>query len=217
MVCLFSLLHGPLLVFKSACVPTVKCSFISVDYFPVPANHHHLAVLELSNRHTVPQLQATYDALSKETSQAMINIPSSLPNGSKIILVRPFICFDEKGVAVTFVPDATSDSQIDNEHGPEGDETRKAEPFTYQHMRSEMQKLALKMNIKIDTCYSAATAHVTLGRFIGNSMFASSFSVDNTHITTGDATQTPTRRLVSLLVDMNRELEESYWGENGLK
>jgi len=32
-----------------------------------------------------------------------------------------------------------------------------------------MQDLALESGVSIDTCYTAASAHVTLGRFIGDS------------------------------------------------
>jgi hypothetical protein len=191
---------------------------IGIDYFPIPVLHQHLTVLELSHRHSVPQLQATYDALTKETAQAMTNIPSSLPKCQTIRLVKPFLSFDEKAVAVTFVPDASNASYATNGYASdEDDKVHDSDHFTYQHLRSEMHKLAMKSGIKIDTCYTTATAHITLGRFIGDSVFAPSSVNHDADGANDDDTQTRTRNFVKLVQEINKELESSLWGEDGMK
>lgn len=39
-------------------------------------------------------------------------------------------------------------------------------PMTYHHLRNELHKLALSTGVKIDTCYTAPSAHVTIARFV---------------------------------------------------
>jgi hypothetical protein len=111
--------------------------------------------------------------------------------------------FDGKGAAVTFVPDAPQ-----AEHDAETPGSGNAS-FTYQHLRSEMHKLALKSGIKIDTCYTAPTAHVTIGRFIGNSFFAPRPTVSEKLV---DGTS-PVLRFVELIRRINEELEQMVWND----
>lgn len=64
------------------------------------------------------------------------------------------LLFDQRGLALSFVP-ATG-------HAPYK---------TYHHLRAALQACALSTGLSIDTCYTAPTAHITLGRFVGTAAF----------------------------------------------
>jgi hypothetical protein len=69
-------------------------------------------------------------------------------------LTAPRLNIDKMGVALSFTPTAEK-------------------AYTYHHLRSDMHALALESGVSIDMCYTAPSAHITLGRFVGNAFFES--------------------------------------------
>lgn len=120
------------------------------DLYLIPRTDLHLSVIELSHRHTVPQLRNVADQIGPSRIQDILDHVSTL--GNKPGLVEPKISFDKMGIALNYLP---SDSGS----------------FTYHHLRSDMHAMALESGIAIDMCYTAPSAHITIGRFIGNRFF----------------------------------------------
>jgi hypothetical protein len=120
------------------------------DLYLIPRQDLHLSVIELSHRHTVPQLRSVAAQIGPPRIQEILDLISTLD--TKPGLVAPTISFDKMGIALTFLP---SD----------------ADPYTYHHLRSDMHARALESGTKIDMCYTAPSAHITIGRFIGNKSF----------------------------------------------
>lgn len=120
------------------------------DLYLIPQTDLHLSVIELSHRHTVPELRKVADQIGSSRIQDILNHVSTLSNSPR--LVAPRISFDKMGIALNYLP---SDS----------------DPYTYHHLRSDMHDMALESDIAMDMCYTAPSAHITIGRFIGNRFF----------------------------------------------
>lgn len=147
------------------------------DLFPIPAEHLHCSVLEVSHRHSVAHLRRVAAEVSTDRLQNMLDEASSLD--PKPALECPQLNFDRSGVALNFVPVAD-------------------EPYTYHHLRSQLQTRLLKSGIGVDTCYTAATAHIAISRVVGTESLA-----------TTDGAQ----RLVDGIGKINRNLRLRYWAE----
>jgi hypothetical protein len=93
-------------------------------------------------------LRAVLDEIGAERLRQMAELPGSGEEKHYPRLVRPRIIFDGVAVAVGFVPHA-------------------ADSWSYHHLRADMQRIAVASGVNINTCYTAATAHVTIGRFVG--------------------------------------------------
>lgn len=125
-------------------------SFLGTDFYAIPSKHLHLSVIELSHRHSVPQLRSVVQDIGTERIQSMLDILSTLD--TKPGLTEPQVSSDKMGVAINFLP-STKDG------------------YTYHHLRSDAHALALESGVSIDMCYTAPSAHITIGRFIGNVSF----------------------------------------------
>lgn len=142
------------------------------DLYLVPLSHMHLSVLELSHRHPISHLRAVYNAVGEPLLRTMVDIPftkyTESQGRSVARLVKPQLMIDRAGVAVTFVPDDSLQDEIDGDSAPN---ITKNEPFTYHHLRSSLNSLALSSGVEIDTCYTAPSAHITIARFVSSHFF----------------------------------------------
>jgi hypothetical protein len=116
----------------------------------IPLQDLHLSIIELSHRHSVTHLRSVVDKIGTSRLQAMLDMLSKLD--VKPSLVFPQLKIDKMGMALSFVPSSE----------------RK---YTYHHLRADMHAAALESGISIDMCYTAPSAHVTLGRFVRNDFF----------------------------------------------
>ncbi|KAH6616539.1 RNA ligase/cyclic nucleotide phosphodiesterase [Boeremia exigua] len=124
---------------------------IGDDVYLIPRKDLHLSVIELSHRHTVPQLRNVAAEIGISQIQGILNLVSTLSIKPK--LVAPTISFDKMGIALNYLP---SDTDI----------------YTYHHLRSDMHALALESGVTgIDCCYTAPSAHITIGKFVKNKFF----------------------------------------------
>lgn len=124
---------------------------VGADFYSMPASLLHIAMVELAHRHNLAYLHSVSAAVGKTRLQKMLDLASALP--SKPRLVSPRLSFDVMGIALTFLPDS-------------------GQEYTYHHLRAEMHSIALESGESFDMCYTAPSAHVTLGRFVGNSFFS---------------------------------------------
>lgn len=125
---------------------------VGPDFYSMPASHLHIAMAELAHRHTLAYLHSISSSVGPARLQRMLDLISTL--SSKPRLVSPCLSFDVMGIALSFLPES-------------------AQEYTYHHLRADMHALALESGGSFDMCYTAPSAHVTLGRFVGNSFFSS--------------------------------------------
>jgi hypothetical protein len=125
-------------------------AFTGPNLHVIPLQDLHLSIIELSHRHSVAHLRSVVDEIGTSRIQAMLDMLSKLD--VKPSLVFPQLNIDKMGMALSFVPSSE----------------RKC---TYHHFRADMQVAALESGISIDMCYTAPSAYVTLGRFVGNDLF----------------------------------------------
>jgi hypothetical protein len=129
---------------------TQLSTLIGPDFYAMPESLLHIAMVELAHRHTIAYLSSISAAVGPTRLQTMLNLVSTLP--SKPRLVSPRLSFDAGGIALTFIPDP-------------------AQTYTYHHLRADMHAIALESGGAFDMCYTAPSAHVTLGRFGGDEWF----------------------------------------------
>ena len=125
-------------------------ALIGPDLHTIPSQDLHLSVIELSHRHSVAHLRSVIDEIGKLRIQDILDMASKLD--TKPSLVYPQLNIDKMGMALSFVPSSQ-------------------QKYTYHHLRADMHTKALKSGVSIDMCYTAPSAHVTIGRFVGNSFF----------------------------------------------
>lgn len=144
------------------------------DFYSVPESDMHLSVLELSHRHSVPCLHEVLNEISRDRLQIMLDlIYTKMPMP---LLETPQLSFDNRGIAITFLPAAGED-------------------YTYHHLRVDLQSILLESGMGVDTCYTAPSAHVSLGRFIGTSSLQDPQSM---------------KSLVNTIQDINARLQEKH-------
>ena len=165
---------------------------VSAALYPIPISHLHLSVVEFSHRHEQSVLENVQQQLGSQLLQRMLDLPVSMHRGSEttrssIRLVKPRLNFDRAGVALTFVPDT-------GRHSNSMDQ-----PMTYHHLRNELHKLALSTGTHIDTCYTAATAHVTIARFVRPLFSHDAWGLEKA------------RAYLRLIEEINDELEQTMW------
>jgi hypothetical protein len=119
---------------------------IGKDFYAMPRSHLHIAILELAHRHSLTYLHSVSSSVGTPRLQKILNLPS------KPRLVSPCLSVDAAGLALSFIPD-------------------RAQDHTYHHLRADMQAEALESGVAFDMCYTAPSAHVTLGRFVGSEFF----------------------------------------------
>ncbi|WEW59165.1 hypothetical protein PRK78_004634 [Emydomyces testavorans] len=131
-------------------------------------------------------LRSVYQQMGASLVQEMLDYPATLASAKEpraAHLGKPMLLFDSVGVAVSFVPVGKH-------------------PYTYHHLRTDLYGMALRSAVKIDTCYTACTGHITLGRFISTKTF---------NLESKEATQKRFEAWVDTIQSINQELRESYW------
>jgi hypothetical protein len=152
-------------------------TLIGPDLHIIPTQDLHLSNIELSHRHSVTHLRSVVDKIGTSKVQDMLDMLSKLD--TKPSLVSPQLNIDKMGVALSFVPAS--------EH-----------KYTYHHLRADMHAAALESGVSIDMCYTAPSAHVTLGRFVGKGFFEM---------------EDQRKKFVELVEEINEELkaEQEEW------
>ena len=157
--------------------------------FAVPETHRHLSVIEFSHRHQQTVLEDFKVQLTASIVDSMLDLPAVVARKtSPISLIRPSVAFDAAGVALCFVPAVVN-----------------SPAKTYHDLRNELQKLALSRPIQIDTCYTAATAHIAIARFIKEPFVSDESRKD------GRSGAQKARMFLKILDEINADLRAQYW------
>jgi hypothetical protein len=143
---------SPSVISTIQAIQTQIAALVGQDFYSMPASHLHMAMVELAHRHTLEYLHSISSALGAARLQKMLDLIHTLPNKPR--LVSPRLSVDAMGVALTFLPCS-------------------AQTYTYHDLKAEMHGVALESGGEFDMCYTVPSAHVTLGRFVGDEFFAS--------------------------------------------
>ena len=178
---------------------------VGSDLHLIPLSDLHLSVIELSHRHSVAHLHSVVEQVGRSRIQTMLDLVCGLPSDIHDDqrksqpcprLVAPRLVIDKMGVALSFLPHSDDNNEEQSgkiDANSSVQDTDKS--WTYHHLRSTMHSIALESGIGIDHCYTAPTAHVTIGRFVNDSYFHSP-----------DATM----KFVELIREINAELLRSW-------
>ncbi|QVM10260.1 hypothetical protein D8B26_004920 [Coccidioides posadasii str. Silveira] len=131
-------------------------------------------------------LKAIYSQMGTDLLREMLNYPAVLATGSgqkRARLGKPMLVFDKVGVAIGFVP--TGEDQ-----------------YTYHHLRTDLYGMALRSGVKMDTCYTACTAHITLDRFVSTTTFDSD---------SDEGTQKHIENWIRTIQCINQEVKDQCW------
>jgi hypothetical protein len=142
----------PSILFLIHSLQTRLLALLGPDLHTIPSQDLHLSVVELSHCHSVAHLRSVVDEISPSRIQEILDKPSRLDLAARPSLVSLQLNIDNMGIALSFVPSS--------EHN-----------YTYHHLRADMHSLALESGVSIDMCYTAPSAHVTIGRFVDNGFF----------------------------------------------
>jgi hypothetical protein len=148
----------------------------------IPAEDMHLSVVEISHRHTIHFLRNVYSFIGDELLGKLL----STLDGQPPVLIKPMLLFDRSGVALSFVPALAEN--------------------TYHHLRTRLHTMLLETGMAIDTCYTAPIAHVTIARFVEDTLFKPSLYGPKTK-------EEQVRAWDDLISAVNRDLRRKYWGD----
>lgn len=162
----------------------------------MPQHRMHLTTLEVTHSKTPQEIAALTD-----TMRSAIPYVTDYTYTHRARLVKPMISHDLSAFAVSFLP-ASGESRTSlppaltalQKGVVEGD------AYTYHHLRRDIFDLAQSTGVQIESRYQVPSAHVTLGRFLG----------EEDH-----GTPEARRRWVEAIDEINAWLEQEVWDREG--
>ncbi|KAI5861202.1 RNA ligase/cyclic nucleotide phosphodiesterase [Durotheca rogersii] len=181
----------------------------------MPAYRMHMTTLELAFSRTAAEISALLAALGRDAVRALADYTATpARRRAPARLVRPFVSYDLSAFALSFVPASGHEPRaspppaqpgpLDDEHDDHHEGEPIQEPgqpprpdrYTYHHLRRDLWARARAAGVAVDSRYVVPSAHVTLGRYLG----------DADH-----ATAAQRRRWVDAIDEVNRWLEGEVW------
>jgi len=134
-----------------------------VDLWLMPPHRMHMTALEVTHSRTPTEI----DALVTVMRGHLAGI-TSYTHAHRARLVKPMLSYDLAAIAVSFLPAAGEKVLSPRPVPPEPDDrgTRNDE-YTYHHLRRDLFDLARASGVRIDSRYVVPSAHITLGRYLG--------------------------------------------------
>jgi vesicle-fusing ATPase len=113
----------------------------------------------------------------------------------RVRLVKPAIGFDASALALSFLPAAGE--------GLTKGRTLQDDTYTYTHLRRDLFDKFTEAGAEMQSRYIMETSHLTIARFINESDFknADATGLDKQKVT----------KLISVIEEVNKWLEEEYW------
>lgn len=143
----------------------------------MPTHRMHMTALEITHSRTPDEISVLVSQL-RPAVQALTGY--TLAHRSR--LVRPMLSYDLAAVAISFVPAAgepVTSPLLSSPPAPplppaqaqatDTDTTAAAgdDSYTYHHLRRDLFNLATAAGVPVTSRYVVPSAHVTLGRFLG--------------------------------------------------
>ncbi|KAF9882303.1 hypothetical protein CkaCkLH20_00339 [Colletotrichum karsti] len=162
----------------------------------MPQHRMHLTTLEVTHSKTPQEIAALTD-----TMRSAIPYVTDYTYTHRARLVKPMISHDLSAFAVSFLP---ASGEAPTSPPPALTALQKGvvegDAYTYHHLRRDVFDLAQSTGVQIESRYQVPSAHVTLGRFLG----------EDDH-----ATPEARRRWVEAIDEINAWLEKEVWDREG--
>ncbi|TKX27003.1 hypothetical protein C1H76_0758 [Elsinoe australis] len=122
------------------------------------------------------------------------------PYDHRARVIKPKITYDAQAMALSFLP-------ASGEGLPKG-RTAEDDRFTYHHLRRELYAICTEAGVKVGSRYVVPSAHLTIGRFI---------YADEWKMSDGGFDHGRMKKLIEVIDETNRWLEETYWPKSNEK
>ncbi|KAF5487034.1 hypothetical protein CGCS363_v013031 [Colletotrichum siamense] len=164
----------------------------------MPQHRMHLTTLEVTHSKTPEEI-----ARLTETMRSAIPYITDYTYTHRARLVKPQISHDLSAFAVSFLP-AAGEPPAGGPSSPAPTALQTpvvgGDAYSYHHLRRDVFDLAQSTGVQIESRYQVPSAHITLGRFLGE---------------TDHATPAARRRWVEAIDEINGWLESEVWGSEG--
>ncbi|KIH86714.1 hypothetical protein SPBR_08552 [Sporothrix brasiliensis 5110] len=175
----------------------------------MPTNRQHMTALEITHSKTPAEAFAVVDKMAKSMTQATADDGSltaesgiasivNYPYAHRARLVKPMLSYDLSAVALSFVP-AAGEPRASPAPIPPAQNTAVdavGDAYTYHHLRRDLFDRAQATGVEVASRYVVPSAHITLGRFIGQD---------------DHATPEARQAWVDTLDEINAWLEKEVW------
>lgn len=167
----------------------------------MPPHRLHMTVLEVTHSRTPDEIAA----LVKQMRPAIPTI-TSYPYKHRARLVKPMLSYDLAAIAMSFLPAAgekvlspppvAPHPEAIAHPGMDGADPAETDVYSYHHLRRDIFDISNFTGVAIDSRYVVPSAHITLGRYLGQ-----------------DDHLTPEMRSswLKTIDDMNEWLETEIW------
>lgn len=158
----------------------------------MPFHRMHITTLEITFSKTPEEIHAI-----KKVLEPVIPTVANYTFRHRARLVKPVISYDLSAFAVSFLP-ASGEAALSPPSAAvdDGEAVEQSDQYTYHHLRRDMWELAKNAGITIDSRYVVPSAHITLGRYLG----------EEDH-----ATPEQRKKWVDTIDEINRWLEAEVW------
>lgn len=131
----------------------------------MPHHRMHMTALEVTHSKTPEEIDALVARM-----RAAIPYISSFTYSHRARLVRPMISYDLSAFAVSFVPASGEPTTSPPPTLPLTDDASivSGDAYTYHHLRRDVFDLAKSTGIEVASRYQVPSAHITLGRYLGD-------------------------------------------------
>jgi hypothetical protein len=163
------------------------------DIWLMPLHRMHITTLEITFSKTPEEIHAI-----KKVLEPSIPSVANYTFHHRARLVKPVISYDLSAFAVSFLP-ASGEAPLSPPSAAVDDCTaikQQGDQYTYHHLRRDMWELAKDAGISIDSRYVVPSAHITLGRYLGEA---------------DHATPEQRQKWVDTIDEINRWLEAEVW------
>lgn len=157
-----------------------------------------MTTLEITNSQTSSEINTLVSCLEKSGVVPEI-INRSLIHHTR--LIRPMVNYDTTALALSFIPGPTaSDSQT---------HTAADGAYTYHHLRRDVCEQVMSTGIKMNTRYTAPSAHITIARFITQE----GFQLEEPNPDKAQIDKDRVRMLIETIEVINHKLQHEYWSK----
>ncbi|KAF7534672.1 hypothetical protein G7054_g6029 [Neopestalotiopsis clavispora] len=159
----------------------------------MPLHRMHITTLEITFSKTPEEIHAI-----KKVLEPSIPTVANYTFHHRARLVKPVISYDLSAFAVSFLP-ASGEAPLSPPSAAVDDGgaiKQQGDQYTYHHLRRDMWELAKDAGISIDSRYVVPSAHITLGRYLGEA---------------DHATPEQRQKWVDTIDEINRWLEAEVW------
>ncbi|KAI1638963.1 60S ribosomal protein L44 [Biscogniauxia mediterranea] len=185
----------PIHILKLADAIQRKLAAVSPNLWLMPLHQMHITTLEVAFCRSPSEIASLVETLRP----AIPRIASyTYARAHRARLVKPMVSYDLSALALSFLPAAGEDHHHNNhnnhyDNNDDDDDDR----YTYHHLRRDIWDLTKASGVTVDSRYVVPSAHVTLGRYLGQGEHA---------------TATQRRRWVEAVEEVNAWLEAEVWG-----